>query len=128
MATDKFPELHILQEQLPDGTVLDGEILPYREEQILPFGVLQTRIGRKNVTKKALTEAPVVVFAYDLLEWEGRDVRNQPLAERRALLEQLVGFLETSVLFASTVLSPTSWDELAQARQQAWEELAEGLM
>jgi len=86
LITEKFPEYHILKEKLPDGVVIDGEILPYKDGQVLNFNVLQTRIGRKNITKKNLQEAPAGVFAYDLLEFNGEDIRHLPLSERRAAL------------------------------------------
>src|ERR1700740_2318077 len=69
LSTDKFPELHPFLQELPDGTVIDGEILSFRDRRPLPFAVLQTRIGRKNVTKKILEESPVAVIAYDCIEF-----------------------------------------------------------
>ncbi|TAE08030.1 MAG: ATP-dependent DNA ligase, partial [Bacteroidetes bacterium] len=87
LVTDKFPELHAAVNYLPDGTVLDGEIVTYKDGKPLPFQNLQTRISRKTVSKKQLLEAPVSLICYDILEWNGVDIRNQPLAERRQLLE-----------------------------------------
>jgi DNA ligase-1 len=81
--TEKFPEYNTLQQALPDGIVLDGEIIPCVDQKPLPFALLQTRIGRKNVTKKQLQEAPIAFFAYDLLEFKGEDWRDKPLEERR---------------------------------------------
>ena len=83
--TDKFPEFHLLIDHLPDGIVLDGEIMPFADNKALPFAVLQTRIGRKNITKKHLQEAPVAFIAYDILEYEGSDIRDKTLAERKSL-------------------------------------------
>src|ERR1044072_7148223 len=90
LITEKFPEYAPLLNILPEGTVIDGEILTYSNNFPLPFQFLQTRIGSKNVTKKQLEEAPVVFLSYDLLEWEGKDIRETPLLERRQLLTQLV--------------------------------------
>ena len=87
LITEKFPEYHLLAEKLPDGTVIDGEILPVKNGEVLNFNVLQTRIGRKNVTKKQLEEAPAGIFAYDLLEQDGEDMRELPLDERRKRLD-----------------------------------------
>src|SRR5215213_9435136 len=89
LMTEKFPEYKILEQLLPEGVAIDGEILPF-DGQVLNFNVLQTRIGRKNVTKKNLQEAPAAFFAYDLLEWEGTDYRDQPMEARRRKLEELV--------------------------------------
>ena len=89
LATDKFPELHPFITALPDGTVLDGELLSFNNGQPMPFNVLQTRIGRKNLTKKILEESPVAVIAYDCMEYQGEDIRYKTQAERRLILEQL---------------------------------------
>lgn len=90
LVTERYPELLAVGEALPEGVVLDGEIICHDGERPLSFGLLQKRIGRKSVGKKLLAEAPVKMIAYDLLEWEGRDLRSAPLADRRALLEALV--------------------------------------
>lgn len=129
LVTDKFPEYHPLAEILPDGTVIDGEILPYKDGQPLTFNDLQTRIGRKNVTKKILEKAPVVLVAYDLLEWEGQDIRERPMEERRALLEQLLEQTETDgILMLSERVNFSTWQELEPERQNARQYHSEGLM
>ncbi|SJZ87951.1 ATP-dependent DNA ligase [Sediminibacterium ginsengisoli] len=132
LMTDKFPEYQVLENLLPDGTVLDGEILPGRGDTPLPFSVLQTRIGRKNVSKKQLQEAPVVFYAYDLLEYDGVDIRDQPLETRRKLLEQIVNDLSASgraiPVFISPVISFKTWEALAAIRERSRELGAEGLM
>src|SRR5690606_1741779 len=86
LLTDKFPEFHILNEHLPDGTVIDGEIIPWKEGAPLPFGVMQTRIGRKNISAKSLSEAPLVMICYDLMEYKGADIRHLSLSVRRERL------------------------------------------
>ena len=129
LITDKFPEFEALGQSLPNGTVIDGEILPFSEGQPLAFAALQTRIGRKNVTKKILASAPVVLMAYDLLEWEGTDIRETPLSERRTLLEQLHQQYEDLPMFRlSTIVSTESWDELRELRERSREYYAEGFM
>lgn len=129
LLTEKFPELHPLAQQLPDGTVLDGEILPFKEGKTLPFQVLQTRIGRKTLTKNALQNAPVILRAYDLLECEGQDLRQQPLHERRALLEQLLASNPAGDILQLSAQVPFSqWDDLRQERARAREYASEGLM
>jgi DNA ligase-1 len=89
LVTERYPELAELGALLPDGTVIDGEILPWKDGAVLPFALLQRRIGRKTLSKKLLSEIPVVLLTYDLLELDGQDVRNQPLEWRRARLEEL---------------------------------------
>ncbi|RPE12677.1 ATP-dependent DNA ligase [Chitinophaga lutea] len=130
LITDKFPELTALFDFLPDGTAIDGEILTYDEAagHPLPFQFLQTRIGRKNVTKKQLQEAPVIFYSYDLLEWEQQDLREKPLAERRALLEQLVTAVRQPALKISPVIPFGGWEELAALREQARHNGSEGIM
>ncbi len=129
LVTDKFPEYHPLAEQLPDGTVIDGEILPYKDGQPLTFNDLQTRIGRKNVTKKIMEKAPVVLVAYDLLEWQGEDIRERPMQERRHLLETLLSDSATNgTLLLSETVPFEAWADLERERQQARQYHSEGLM
>jgi DNA ligase 1 len=128
LITDKFPEYSILQSNLDNGTVIDGEILPYKDGQVLNFNVLQTRIGRKNITKKNLQEAPVGFFAYDLLELNGEDIRHWALSERRAALETLVNSLQQPWLQLSPIVTFNNWDELTTTREQSRSLNSEGLM
>ena len=87
LVTERFPEIVALASALPNGTVLDGEIVVWKDGRVAPFNLLQQRIGRKVLTKKVLADAPVGFIAYDLLEWQGDDLRERPQHERRALLE-----------------------------------------
>jgi DNA ligase-1 len=128
LMTEKFIEYHSLTSHLPNGIAIDGEIMPFNGNMPLSFNVLQTRIGRKNVTKKQLTEAPVAFFAYDLLEFEGTDYRDQPLSARRAILEKLVERINHPVLKISPVVAFTTWTELTEIRKQARDMGSEGLM
>ena len=89
LVTDKYPEFEQFVGVLPNGTVIDGEILPFLKGQIGTFNDLQKRIGRKTVSKSLLQKVPVILKAYDLLEWEGQDIRDKAFSERRALLESL---------------------------------------
>ncbi|HEX6426680.1 MAG TPA: ATP-dependent DNA ligase [Niastella sp.] len=128
LITDKFPEYSILQSRLPNGIVIDGEILPYKGGQVLNFNILQTRIGRKNITKKHLQEAPVVLFAYDLLELNGEDIRHLALSERRAALEDLIAAMQLTWLQLSPIVTFSNWDELTTIREQSRSINSEGLM
>jgi DNA ligase 1 len=129
LVTDRYPELSAAADFLPDGTVLDGEIMPWKDGKPLPFAQLQRRIGRKKLGPKILAEVPVVLVAYDLLEHEGRDLRAEPLTVRRAELERVV---ERAALGLAFVLSPTvaleSWEDARTAHGEAREKRAEGLM
>ena len=129
LLTDKFPEFDHLTGIIPNGTVLDGEIMPFKDGNILPFSFLQTRIGRKNLTKKILSEVPVSFFAFDLIEWDHRDIRYEPLSKRRERLERLARDTVRSPFFRITDnLSFSSWVELGYFRQRSREQSAEGLM
>ena len=122
----RFPEIEALAAQLPDGTVLDGEILAWQDERPLAFAVLQKRIGRKTVGRKMLADAPVTLLVYDLLEWQGEDWRGRPIAERRAQLEALAATLPALRLSPRVIAS--DWSALAAERERARELGVEGLM
>jgi DNA ligase-1 len=129
LATDKFPELHPFLNALPDGTVIDGELLSFQNGSPMPFNVLQTRIGRKNLSKKILEESPVAVIAYDCLECKGEDIRSKSQAERRLILEELQAATPFPELFRLSALIPfDSWDELGMTRGRSREMIAEGIM
>ena len=129
LVTDKFPEYEPLRHALPSGTVIDGEILPWKDDKPLTFNVLQTRIGRKNVTAGILKKAPVVMVVYDLLEWQGEDLREKPLQERRALLEQMLqDYPVKKILKLSELVDGQNWSGLAEARENARQLLSEGIM
>jgi DNA ligase-1 len=129
LATEKFPELHPFLNALPDGTVIDGEILSFQNGQPLSFNVLQTRIGRKNLTRKILEEGPVVVIAYDCLEYNGEDIRYKSQSERRLMLEGLQNSTPFPDVFrVSDLIQFDNWEELAQIRERSREMIAEGIM
>jgi DNA ligase-1 len=142
LITDKFPEYQPLIKVLPDGTALDGEIICFDEGHPLPFSVLQTRIGRKSITKKILQTAPATFLVYDVLEYDHTDLRNHTQSERRKILEKTVS--DATALFNSSAgtststdniplrISPliafTEWQELVDIQSQSRENFSEGLM
>jgi DNA ligase-1 len=128
LMTEKFPEYFILRDLLPNGVVLDGEIIPAEKGRPLPFAVLQTRIGRKNISKKQLLDAPICFFAYDLLECNTEDWRNKPLSERRNKLEEIINPINQNSIQLSEVIPFSSWDELAALRKTSREVNSEGIM
>jgi DNA ligase 1 len=129
LITDRFPEITDCARLLPNGTVLDGEVLAWKNEKPLPFGDLQRRIGRKNVDKKIRAEVPVVLMLYDMLEYKGEDIRGKSIEDRRRLLEKMLDKINEPLPF---ILSPTvetsSWEELADERAGSRDRLVEGLM
>ena len=124
LVTERFPELEALGALLPEGTVVDGEILPWKDGLPLPFAQMQRRIGRKVLSPKILADVPVVVLAYDLLEWQGNDIREWPIERRRAQLEELA----SERLILSQPVPIESWEALAELRSQSRERKVEGLM
>jgi ATP dependent DNA ligase-like protein/DNA ligase-like protein len=118
LVTERFPEVVAGATHLPDGTVLDGELLAFRDG-VLPFSVLQKRIGRQKLTPSILADAPVAFMAFDLLEEGGEDLREQPLSERRARLESLLLHAAAPALQASPAVAGAGWDELARVREEA---------
>ena len=135
LVTDKYPEFQSFVGVIPNGTVLDGEILPFPDNEIGTFNDLQTRIGRKTVSKALLAKVPVILKAYDLLEWEGKNVRQLPFIERRELLEKLYADVCQSEHSKSDLpfhLSETmhfdSWFSVAEERSRSREMRSEGLM
>jgi len=135
LVTERFPEIVERAQHLADGTVLDGEILVWRQEadpdtgqlrgRPAPFALLQQRIGRKNLTKKILAEAPVRFMAYDLLEQGGADLRGLTQDERRKRLEAVVA---GSGLELSPVEVADSWLEFARRRERSRALGVEGFM
>ncbi|CAL68462.1 ATP-dependent DNA ligase [Christiangramia forsetii] len=130
LVTDKYPEFEALVEAIPNGTVIDGEILPFPKGEIGTFKDLQTRIGRKNISKKLLEKTPVILKAYDVLEWEGEDIRNIAFGERRKILEKLYYKVKSEELplHLSESIRFKSWEEAAQVRENSREVKSEGLM
>ncbi|MFM8634723.1 MAG: ATP-dependent DNA ligase [Planctomycetia bacterium] len=146
LMNEAFPDIVAAARALPAGTVLDGEILAVRDRTLLPFASLSRRASRRRVTKQVLADIPCVFVAYDLLEAEGLDLRGEPLANRRVLLERLVPLPFDSVIDPSGRESPAtssdeplriflspcvvgdSWETLATSRATARQRGVEGLM
>jgi DNA ligase-1 len=129
LITDRFPEIRdAALGALPDGTVLDGEVLAFEGGRPLPFARLQRRIGRLRLSPKVLAEAPAVLVAFDLLEQDGKDLRELPIEERRARMLDLVASVARDALRASEAVVAGSWPELAQERAGSRARGVEGLM
>jgi DNA ligase-1 len=125
----RFPEIEAAAASLPPGVVIDGELLGWRDgDTPLPFTALQTRIQRRKPGPRTLTETPVRVLAYDLLEHAGEDLRAHPLSHRRALLAQVLERHGDPRLVLSPEVIVDSWDHAASLRSVARERGVEGLM
>ena len=127
LLTDRFPEITAELATLPDDTVLDGELLAYRDGRPLAFSMLQTRIQRTAPDRAHIDAAPVVFMAYDLLEHEGEDIRPRPFSERRAMLESLLP-TRARRLCASPLLDVESWEQAVTLQREARQRGVEGLM
>ncbi|MGQ0564275.1 MAG: ATP-dependent DNA ligase [Gemmobacter sp.] len=129
LITDRFPEFAPLAQALPQGAVIDAEVLAWAAGHPMPFAALQTRIARKTVPKKLLAEAPAHLLAYDLLEWQGRDIRADPFDTRRALLDALMATLPSGAPLSASPLIPfPDWPALAATRARSRDHHAEGIM
>jgi len=125
LVTERFPEIVALAVGLPDGTVLDGEIMVWADGAPAAFALLQQRIGRKTLGKKILQDAPVTFMAYDLIEVAGEDIRAQPQEARRVQLEQLLAATDFKL---SPVEKLTSWAGFAFLRKESRDRGVEGFM
>ncbi|MDH0895794.1 MULTISPECIES: ATP-dependent DNA ligase [unclassified Pseudomonas] len=155
LISERFPELDELAARLPDGTVIDGELVIWRHPPeadctlamalgsealeaavedrverygIQPFALLQQRIGRKTLGKKLLEEVPAAMLGYDLLEWQGQDWRSRPQHERRAQLEKVIAACASPRLMPSPLLHGDSWQALAAQREASRRLGVEGMM
>ena len=127
LITERFPEIVDAAASLPDGVVLDGELVAWREGRIRPFSDLQQRIGRKKLTPKILQSVPVRFLAYDLLEEDYVDIRGLPLRERRQRLEALIAGAPDTFQVSHAV-TEKDWSDLAKVRDESRTRNVEGLM
>lgn len=128
LVSPQFPELMELALRLPDGAVLDGEILAWRNQAPMDFAALQKRLGRKKPAGAILQENPVVFMVYDLLQWQGEDWRERSLQERKERLRAIVASVNDPRLLLSPELEFSSWDGLTESRESARTHSVEGLM
>jgi DNA ligase-1 len=122
----RFPEIASAASRLPEGSVLDGEILAFAEGRPMPFSALQQRIGRQRQVAQIMRTVPVVFIAFDLLEHGGVDIRDEPLDVRRERLAPLAS--NTGVLRLSEEVVAGSWAELADLRQESRARGVEGFI
>ncbi|WP_418319195.1 ATP-dependent DNA ligase [Piscinibacter sakaiensis] len=125
LVTERFPELQALAQDWPDGSIVDGEIVVWKNDAPASFALLQQRIGRKTLGRKILTDAPVDFIAYDLLADGGVDLRSQPQQQRRSALER---FAAEQNLRIAPLVEGSDWAALAAVREQSRQRGVEGLM
>lgn len=126
----RFPEIEAAAQALPVGTVVDGELVAWDVtlQQPRPFVALQKRIQKRKPSSKLLAQVPVHLLLYDLLEWQGQDIRSQPLQARRALLQRVVDDTPSALWTVSPAIDFTQWSQLAAHRSRSDTMCAEGLM
>lgn len=125
LISHQFPEIMEAISKIPSGTVLDGEILAFRDKTPLPFGELQKRLGRKKVSKTLIESVPIVFMIYDILEQNNCDIRKKPFSERRAIFEN---WKLDQKLHISPKVHFHSWEELKLKRIEATTNGTEGLI
>ncbi|SNR33885.1 cisplatin damage response ATP-dependent DNA ligase [Paracoccus sediminis] len=108
-----------------DGAV-DGELLVRRGEDVAVFGDLQKRLGRKQVGRTMLDSHPASLRVYDLMIWQGRDLRDRPLTQRRGILEK--ADFGSDRIDVSPLLDFATWDDLAALRADPPAAVIEGVM
>jgi len=128
LVTLQYPEFHSLKERNTENFVLDGELLAMKDGQFLPYEELQKRINRKTIGKKLLSDVPIIFVAFDILEYQGKDLRQLPLIRRRELLEELIENINHSSLVLSDMLKPTTWKEAHAIRAKSRSNGTNGLI
>lgn len=128
LITEQFPEIQEVVQQMKGNFVIDGEILAVKDNKVLNFNELQKRLNRKTLTKKMLSEIPIEVFAYDILELEDNDLRDKPIYARRAMLEELLLNQNPENIKISEIISFDDWNKLDTIRENSRKLNSEGLM
>jgi len=128
LLTDLFPEVKSAAFHLPEGTVLDGEIVGFHSEKIQGYEYLKKRLIRKIPDKKLLQTFPVVFFAFDILENKGQDLRPFPLIERKLILEQVISETEHKTIFIADKIEFQTLEDLEAHRSGMDKKMAEGLV
>ena len=126
LITERFPEIEGVGALLPEGTAIDGEVMPWKDGAPMPFAQMQRRIGRKVLGPKILADVPAAIVAYDLLELAGEDVREKPLEWRRAQLETIAP--KNAAFVLSPVIRSEEWDDLTRIREESRARKVEGFM
>ena len=144
---ERFPEIVDAAAELPDGTVLDGELLVVQGGRQQGFTTLSRRMNRTCPTRRQIAELPCAFLAYDLLESDGVDRRQEPLATRRRRLDRLAAAAgwptfepraaddplpSSAPTVARLLLSPQlpapDWQAVSDARAEARKRGVEGVM
>ncbi|HEY5102793.1 MAG TPA: ATP-dependent DNA ligase [Steroidobacteraceae bacterium] len=129
LITERFPEVTVAAAAaLANGTVIDGELVAWKDGRVQPFALLQQRIGRKKLSAAILKNIPVRFLAFDLLEEHSVDLRALPIRERRARLEALLAAAPAAINIVPLLVADDGWESFALLRAQSRARGVEGLM
>lgn len=128
LITAQFPEIEKALKDFPHDFVIDGELLVVKNGEVHNFSELQKRLNRKNLPKKMLEDLPVSLYIYDILEWNGADIRLKPLSFRRNILEENWSNNTIDSLYLSPTIKENCWKNLSQHRTNSRLLNSEGLM
>lgn len=129
LVTDKFPEIEKLKYILPEGTVLEGVLLCFGNGKPLPLTYLKSRAGRKNISRKILQEYPVMFIVYDILEYNGNDIRHKTLTDRKEIISNFkLQISNIDLIKFSQEINFENWEELRKMREKSVEIKAEGIL
>ena len=124
--SNRFPEISIKSTKL---LVLDGELLVGKNFEAFSFYELQKRINKKNPTKSLLLKLPAFIRLYDLLYFEGNDIRNKKLIERRRHLDKWFTLQNNNCLDISKLIEFATNEDLYKIYNKCEEKKnIEGLM
>jgi DNA ligase-1 len=85
----QFPEIVSAAQRLDVTLIADGEVVAFKDDQVLPFALLQKRLGRKKPPAELLAQVPVALMIFDVLQVEGRALLDEPLQRRKEVLETI---------------------------------------
>jgi ATP-dependent DNA ligase len=85
----QFPEIVDEAQKLKVSLIADGEVVAFKDGQVLPFALLQKRLGRKRPSAALIAEIPVGLMIFDLLSYDGRSLLDEPLTERKKIIETI---------------------------------------
>lgn len=129
LVTEKFPELFRLSQFLEDGTVIEGEIIAFSKGRPLHFSILQKRLSLKTVPVSLTDDFPAALIAFDILEFNGNDIRSMPLTERRKILASVTEkSSDQEIMYLSPLLEFKSWKALAEIKKSAAENNCKGIV
>lgn len=129
LINDKFPEFEFIKKYLPDDSVFTGSIICINNGMKSQHNYLQARLRRKNISSKSLKESPVIFMMNDLLEYEGTDMRNKFLIERKELIKcNKFMISKNNLIKYSENIKFENWEELRTIRRKSSDTISGGII